>query len=282
MTLVRRDVIPKIIERHGPAQSQHLVGRTHADGSVFKGDLPAPSPIPVPSVCPECSSRLTIDGAFLAVMLRPAALVALRRVQYWCRSLEMDGIGEKLILGLIDAGLVRTIADLYRLEMASLTGLERVGERTAANVLAQIDATRTLPLDRFLHALGLKGIGPELARSIATTVGGLDDLIDWAQHHPMEVPSEDPLLQVEGIGSIVLERLREGLVERRRQSTTSRPCSSSIQSSPAHHPSASSAAGRSASPAHCHHLDGRSRRASSKREGRPGRCVQPTERPDRW
>lgn len=216
VTLVRRgDVIPKIIERHGPAQSQHLVGRTHADGSVFEGDLPASSPIQVPSVCPECSSRLTIDGAFLRCDASSCGARVLRRVQYWCRSLEMDGIGEKLILGLIDAGLVRTIADLYRLEMGSLMRLERIGERTAANVLAQIDATRTLPLDRFLHALGLKGIGPELARSIATTVGGLDDLIDWAQHHPMEVPSEDPLLQVEGIGSIVLERLREGLAERR-------------------------------------------------------------------
>ena len=87
-----------------------------------------------------------------------------RAVLYWCRALELDGVGEKLVDQLLDSGLIVSCADLYRLSMDDLLGLERMGEKSATNVLREIDKARTMTLGRFLHALGLPGIGLNLPR----------------------------------------------------------------------------------------------------------------------
>ena len=166
--IVRRgDVIPKIIETLGPAQSSDLTGRFHADGEAFIGDLPASSPPQIPDSCPECDTELRLDGAFLRCsnLSCPARLV--RSILYWCRALEMDGIGEKLVEQLCDADLVKTIPDLYRLTSEQLQNLERMAEKSANNVMTQLDETREVALDTFLSALGLPVIGTELATAFA-------------------------------------------------------------------------------------------------------------------
>ena len=118
--------------------------------------------------------------------------------------------------------------------MDDLLGLERMGEKSAANVLREVDKARTTTLGRFLHALGLPGIGPELATSMARVLGDAPGLLAWleASHaQPGEEgfgPHEDEnrkphvhnaalrqLLSVEGVGDIAVLQLRDGLAQRR-------------------------------------------------------------------
>ena len=209
--VVRRgDVIPKIIETLGIAQEIDLRNRFHADGQPFTGVLPLPTPPEIPTQCPECSNRLALDGAFLRCsnLSCPARLA--RSILYWCRALEMDGIGEKLVEQLCEAGLVKTIPDLYRLKVEEIVSLERMGEKSAANVMNQLEATRQIPLDTFLSALGLPGIGPELATAFAGVICTMENL--------MGLQDEDlnRLVAIEGVGETVANSLVQG-IERRSE-----------------------------------------------------------------
>ena len=180
--IVRRgDVIPKIERALGPAAETDLSGRHHADGEAFTGTLPDYGPIPSPSACPACGGDVVLEGAFLKCPNLLCDARTSRSVLYWCRALELDGVGEKLVEQLLESGLIVTAADLYRLTMEGLIGLERVGEKSATNVLAEVEKARTMGLGKFLHALGLPGIGPELASSMAAVMGDAPGLLSLAR-----------------------------------------------------------------------------------------------------
>ena len=223
--IVRRgDVIPKIIEVLGPATSADLAGRIHGDGSPFEVALPSRSIPESPLFCPECESPLEKDGAFLRCNNLDCPARVVRTVLYWCRALEMDGIGQKLTEQLCDVGLVRTLPDLYRLSMDDLLTLDRMGEKSASNVLSQLESTRSLMLSKFLSALGLPGIGPELATSIAAEVGDLDQLMMMVEakdetinveSKPSHNPVIDRLVTIDGVGETVASSLLDGLAARR-------------------------------------------------------------------
>ena len=207
--IVRRgDVIPKIIESLGPAQTSDLEGRFHADGEPFTGGLPDSTPPQVPNECPECHTELRLDGAFLRCsnLSCPARLT--RSILYWCRALEMDGIGEKLVEQLCDTDLVKTIPDLYRLTSDQLQGLERMAEKSATNVMNQLDETRNLALDTFLSALGLPGIGPELATAFAGEICTMDALLTLTED------DLERLVAIEGVGETVVQSLMTGIRDR--------------------------------------------------------------------
>ena len=207
--IVRRgDVIPKIIETLGPAHSSDLQGRFHADGEQFVAKLPTPSPPKIPTNCPECSTELKLDGAFLRCsnLSCPARLA--RSILYWCRALEMDGIGEKLVDQLCDANLVNTIPDLYRLTTEQVQGLERMAEKSASNVISQLEDTREMALDTFLSALGLPGIGPELATAFAGEICTMDALIALGED------DLERLISIEGVGNTVAYSLMAGIADR--------------------------------------------------------------------
>ncbi|MGB1679270.1 MAG: NAD-dependent DNA ligase LigA [Poseidonia sp.] len=233
--IVRRgDVIPKIEQALGRATQTDIDGRFHASGDPFVATLPPSSTIEPPTSCPACDGDVEVEGAFLKCLNLFCDARTSRSVLYWCRALELDGVGEKLVEQLLDAGLISSCADLYRLTMDDLLGLERMGEKSATNVLREVDKARTMTLGRFLHALGLPGIGPELATSMARVLGDAPGLVAWleaAHAKPGEEgfgPHEDEngkphvhnaalrqLLSVEGVGDIVVLQLRDGLAQRR-------------------------------------------------------------------
>ena len=233
--IVRRgDVIPKIEQALGRATQTDIDGRFHASGDPFVAALPPSSTIEPPTSCPACDGDVEVEGAFLKCLNLFCDARTSRSVLYWCRALELDGVGEKLVEQLLDAGLISSCADLYRLTMDDLLGLERMGEKSATNVLREVDKARTMTLGRFLHALGLPGIGPELATSMARVLGDAPGLVTWleaAHAKPGEEgfgPHEDEngkphvhnaalrqLLSVEGVGDIVVLQLRDGLAQRR-------------------------------------------------------------------
>ena len=226
--VVRRgDVIPKVIESLGRAKKADLVGRKHANGEKFTSKLPSKEAILIPDNCPKCDNELVVDGAFIKCLDLSCGARQVHSLIYWCRVLEMDGIGVKLAEQLSESGLVDSIADLYNLDMENMLTLERMAEKSASNVLAEIEATRSLTLTQFLAALGLPKIGPELAEAFAENVGSFAALMELVEHRN-DVPATDEdgnqakysnaiasLIEIDGVGSTVAERLLNGLAQRK-------------------------------------------------------------------
>ena len=233
--IVRRgDVIPKIEKGLGRASEADLLGRVHASGEHYEATLPDQAAISAPETCPACGGRIEQEGAFLKCPELFCEARTSRAILYWCRSLEMDGIGEKLVEQLLDDCIITTIADLYRLTFDELMELERTGEKTANNVLHEISKSKSMFLGRFLHALGLPGIGPELATSIAQKLKDSSGLMQWleAAHATIEDDSFGPnvaetgkpyahnlalrsLMEIDGVGSVVALHFRDGLHQRK-------------------------------------------------------------------
>ena len=120
----------------------------------------------------------------------------------------MDGIGEKLVEQLCDAGLISNIPDLYRLDMEQLIELERMAEKAASNVISQLNGTRQMPLDTFLSALGLPGIGPELATAFAGEICTIEAL------QSLDESDVERLVSIEGVGETVAFSLISGIQDR--------------------------------------------------------------------
>jgi len=210
VTITRRgDVIPKIIENLGSASSHDLEERFHADGTEFSGDL-IHAEITIPNDCPACGREITKEGAFLRCTALECDARTARALTYWCRTLEMDGIGEKLIEALLENGLVASIADLYKLTHSQITSLDRMGDKSAYNVLDELAKTRTLNLAKFLHALGMERIGPEVATTISQHFTSLDKLLQW-----VDEGEDEELTTIDGIGDKVAAIFRGGIYNRR-------------------------------------------------------------------
>ena len=233
--IVRRgDVIPKIEQSLGRAKQEDLLERNHADGTSFSHELPTEQEIEIPTICPSCDYDLVTEGAFLKCYNMLCDARTSRSILYWCRALEMDGIGEKLVGQLLDAGIISSISGLYELTETQLTSLERMGKKSAQNVLSELTRTKQMTLGKFIHALGIPGIGPELASLFAGHVKTLDGMIDWLDQAHASLGDElygpetndigKPykmnqalriLCEHDGIGEKVAIQVRDGLEQRR-------------------------------------------------------------------
>ncbi len=140
----------------------------------------------MPQSCPVCGSRVErpegeaawrcVGGLFCAAQRRQALLHFAQR-----RAMDIDGLGDKLVEQLVGTGLVQGPADLYRLTGESLAGLDRVGEKSARNLIEAIGRSRHPTLARFLFALGIRHVGEEVARIVAAQFRSLDAVLaaDW-------------------------------------------------------------------------------------------------------
>ena len=217
--IVRRgDVIPKIVEVIGKAAKTDIEGRTHSDGSKFDEELPHYSQIIIPTLCPRCDTNLIQDGAFLRCtnMNCPSRLE--RTILYWARSLEMDGIGEKLAQQLCSEGLVKSLPDLYNLEISDISNLERMGLKSATNVIKELESSKRISLSMFLSALGIPGIGPELATSVANQVTSIENLLYLVNQRNENIDENNSavtqLIEIDGIGVKVANQILDGLTIR--------------------------------------------------------------------
>ena len=214
--IVRRgDVIPKIEAGLGAATQSDVDGRTHADGEPFTGALPERRQITPPDSCPACSGPIEIEGAFIRCTDVQCSARLGRSILYYCRALEMDGIGEKLVEQLIEEGLISSIPDLYRLDQPMLLSLDRMGQKSADNVLSEIGKSRSMAFSKFLSALGLPGIGPELATSISNHFGVPAQLLQWVDVALTDASRLSELTSIDGVGDIVALQLRDGIQLRR-------------------------------------------------------------------
>ncbi|MGQ9649769.1 MAG: NAD-dependent DNA ligase LigA [Phycisphaerae bacterium] len=162
------------------------------------------SPIKPPAKCPECDSQAVRDegGVFLRCV-NPACPAQIKeRLRYFCARDQMDieGVGDALAAQLVDTGLVHEFADLYRLKdrRNDLTNLERMGAKSADNLLAAIEKSKNNPFARLLAALNIQHVGVNTAIDLAEHFGSMDALI---------AASREELQQVEGIGPELAESI---------------------------------------------------------------------------
>ncbi|MEA3193901.1 MAG: ligase [Betaproteobacteria bacterium] len=120
------------------------------------------------------------------------------------RAMDVEGLGERLVDQLVDKGLVHTPADLYKQSLEDLAGLERMAEKSAANLLAALEHSRQTTLQRFIYALGIRNVGESTARDFARHFGDLKPLLE---------ASEESLLQVPDVGPVVARSVRQFLDE---------------------------------------------------------------------
>ncbi len=213
--VVRRgDVIPKITEVMGPADEDDLSGRSHSDGTAFSEPLPARTKVSAPTTCPRCSTELIVDGAFIRCTNIHCPSRLERAILYWCRKLGMDGIGEKLAEQLCSSGLVSSLADLYRLEEREreLIALERMAQKSASNVLEELNSTRSMTFSTFISALGLPRIGPEIATLVCSEVRDLEELIQMTEDREEAIRR---LVSIDRVGETVATLLLDGISERK-------------------------------------------------------------------
>ena len=177
--IVRRgDVIPKIEQSLGRAKQEDLLERNHADGTSFSHELPIEQEIEIPNICPSCGYDLVTEGAFIKCYNMLCDARTSRSILYWCRALEMDGIGEKLVEQLLDEGMISSISGLYELTETQLTSLERMGKKSAQNVLSELSRTKQMTLGKFIHALGISVLG-QISNTICRACKNPDGMIDW-------------------------------------------------------------------------------------------------------
>ncbi len=161
-------------------------------------------PFRMPRTCPVCGTPLVRPpGEAVTRCPNPDCRGALRRAILHFASktaMDIDGLGEKIIDQLMDQGLVKNIVDLYRLTEADLAPLERFAEKSAANLVAAIRKSTSVPLARFIYALGIRYVGEATAQLLAQHFQRLEDLRD---------AGEEELLQIEGIGPQVAKGIRE-------------------------------------------------------------------------
>jgi DNA ligase (NAD+) len=130
--------------------------------------------------------------------------------------MNIEGMGDALVNQLCDRGLVKNVADIYKLTKANLLELERMGDKSAQNVLDEIEASKKLPLERVIYGLGIRFVGQRTAQLLAEHFGSMDELIEAATL-PDEEASLARLQEVTEVGPRVAESIREFFLEQRNR-----------------------------------------------------------------
>ncbi|HTY56031.1 MAG TPA: NAD-dependent DNA ligase LigA [Candidatus Binataceae bacterium] len=164
----------------------------------------------MPKHCPECGSAIVHEEgevAYFCVNMNCPARVR-ESIRHFASKygLDIEGLGDKLVAQLVDTGLVRELADIYELTEHKLVDLERMGEKSARNLLERIDRSRKTTLDRLINGLGIRHVGEHTARQLATRFHTVDKLMS---------ASEDELRAVRDIGPEVARSIREYFDEKR-------------------------------------------------------------------
>ncbi len=152
----------------------------------------------MPTRCPACGGPVRRDPEFVAWRCEniscPAQLK--RTIQHFAmrNAMDIEGLGEMLVNQLVDTGLVKDVADLYSLTVEQLAGLERMGEKSAANVVGAIAASKDRELWRLLHGLGILHVGEEAARKLADHFGSLDKIAAATIEELQQCPDVGPVM----------------------------------------------------------------------------------------
>ena len=167
-----------------------------------------------PGECPYCGASLARREGEVALYCPNADCPGRldRAISHFVSSgaMDIEGLGEKIVAQLIEAGLIADVADLYALKKEDLLGLEKFADRKAQKLLAAIEASKQQPLTRLIVGLGIRHVGEVAARALAERFGSLDALIEAASTSP------EALQDIEGVGPVIAESVSQWA---RREST---------------------------------------------------------------
>jgi DNA ligase (NAD+) len=187
--IVRRagDVIPEVVGRMPGARAAYVPN------------------FAMPRACPVCSSPVRREKGTLEHRCTGGLYCAAQRKQALLhfagrRAMDIEGLGDKLVDQLVDAGLVRTLPELYTLGVAKLSALERMADKSAAKLVAALESSKHTTLARFLYALGIRHVGESTAKDLARHFGTLDALMD---------ATREQLLEVNDVGPIVADSVQQ-------------------------------------------------------------------------
>ena len=167
------------------------------------------TPVQLPQHCPECGSNLVREGDEAATRCVNSSCPAILRggLRHWVSkgALDVDGLGSKLIEQLVDRSLVGSLADLYRLDAALLASLDRMGDKSATNLVEALEASKQQPWHRQLYGLGIRHIGEVNAKALAAAFFSIDSLAAAA----LEAPEQ--IAELHGIGPEISASLGQWL-----------------------------------------------------------------------
>jgi DNA ligase (NAD+) len=157
----------------------------------------------MPTTCPECSSTLIRELGEAALRCNAGMSCKAQKKQslmHFCsrKAMDIDGLGEKIIVQLIDVNLINTFSDIYKIKKEQLTGLERFAEKSADNLITSIEKSKKTTLGKFIYALGIRNVGEATSDDIAKHYGTIDNIIEQ---------DEDSLQQVDDIGPTVAKSI---------------------------------------------------------------------------
>jgi DNA ligase (NAD+) len=181
--VVRRagDVIPEVVRVLLDQRPEHT--------TVFN----------LPTRCPVCRSEVErLEGEAVARCTAGLFCPAQRKqaIRHFAsrRAMDIEGLGEKLVDQLVDHAALKTPADIYRLTATGLSELERMGDKSAANLIDAIDKSRATTLARFIYALGIRNVGESTARDLANAFGDIQALMEADAERLQEVPDVGPVV----------------------------------------------------------------------------------------
>lgn len=191
--IVRRagDVIPEVVGA--------VLDQRPADAREFV----------MPKACPVCGSAIErLEDETIARCTGGLFCAAQRKQTLWHaasrKALDIEGLGEKLVEQLVDSGRVKSLADLFSLRPLELVGLDRMGQKSADNLVEAIDKARAPALGRLLFALGIRHVGETTARDVARHFGSIEAIMD---------ADEDALSSVPDVGPVVAGSIRRFFAE---------------------------------------------------------------------
>ena len=191
------DIIPEVVR-----------SVSHAENS---------EPFFIPGKCPVCGAEAVRDEDEAVVRCQnidcPAQL--LRSIEHFASrgAMNIEGLGEAVVKQLVDAGLVKTVADLYTLNLQDLTALEHFGKKSAENLLNSIENSKKNNLSRLIFALGIKGIGSRAATLLCEKFGDMDSIM---------AASEEEIVEIENFGEILAKSVYKSMREPHRIELISR------------------------------------------------------------
>ncbi len=216
--IVRRagDVIPEVVAPVTERREQDLPRFNLLESLPQRDGLPC---------CPVCGSHVVrgedeavarcTGGLYCPAQRKQALLHFAGR-----RAMDIEGLGDKLVEQLVDAAIIKTPVDIYRLGILALANLERMGEKSAQNLLAAIEKSRHTTLGRFIFALGIRNVGEATARDLALHFGNLDAVMAADETRLQQVPDVGPIVAkciveffAEAHNREIIEQLRAAGVE---------------------------------------------------------------------
>jgi DNA ligase (NAD+) len=178
-------------------------------------------PFVMPTVCPVCGSHAVREegeadarcsgGLFCAAQRKQAILHFASR-----RMMDIEGLGDKLVDQLVDENIIRSLPDLYRIDVATLANLDRMAEKSAHNIVDALEQSKHTTLNRFLFALGIRHVGETTAKDLARYFGKLDAIMSASLEALLQVPDVGPVVAQSIVDFFAEEHNKEVVNELRR------------------------------------------------------------------